>query len=110
MLMDLFIDSYYLPSSLVSSEEYEKLSDSAKILYGILLQKYVNSVREGNCDRSGRVFVTYPQKDMASDLHCSSRNVRYLVSELKQAGLIESIKKNSPGTNGSIYLNVLEAF
>lgn len=110
MLMDLFIDSYYLPSSLVSSEEYEKLSDSSKILYSILMKKYIEAAQTGNRDRSGKVFFKYPQRDMASDLQCSTRSIRRFISELKQAGLIDHIKKNSPGTNGSIYLNVVEVF
>lgn len=110
MLMDLLLDSYSLPSQLVTEDRYHCLTDSAKILYGILLQKYIESARGGKRDRSGKVYINYSQKDMASDLHCSTRNIRYLISELKQAGLIESIQKNSPGTNGSIYLNVIEAF
>lgn len=110
MLMDLFIDSYYLPSSLVSSEEYEKLSDSSKILYSILMKKYIEAAKTGNRDRSGKVFINYSQTDMASDLGCSTRSIRRYIYELKQAGLIDHIRKNAPGDNGSIFLNVVEAF
>ncbi|MGN0362963.1 MAG: replication initiator protein A [Bilifractor sp.] len=110
MLMDLLLDSYSLPSQLVKEDQYNCLTDSAKILYGILLQKYIEAARGGNRDRSGKVYINYSQRDMAADLHCSTRSIRRFISELKRAGLIDHIKKNAPGTNGSIYLNVVEAF
>lgn len=110
MLMDLFVDSYYLPSALLKSEKYNDLSGSAKILYSVLLKKYIEAAQRGDRDRFGKVYITYSQKQMASDLHCSIRTIKRLMADLKEAGLIANVKQNSPGTNSSIFLNLLEAF
>lgn len=100
-MVNFYDDFYSIPADIVTSPY---LSDSAKILYSILLFKYIEARKSNQVDDDGRVFISYSQADMASDLHRSERTIRRLLNELANSGLIVIQSKHFPGENRKIYI------
>ncbi len=90
---DLFA-FYRVPKALVTEPEFSGLSDRAKFLYGLLLDRMSLSSRNGWLDEEGRVFIIYTVEDVKHDLQCSKNTAVKLLFELEEFGLIE---KRRPG-------------
>jgi transcription initiation factor IIE alpha subunit len=101
VMLSFYDDFYRIPADIVTNPY---ISDSAKILYAILLFKYVEARKNNQIDDNGRVFISYAQSDMACDLHKSDRTIRRLLNELTETGLIGIQTKHSPGENRQIYI------
>lgn len=78
--------SHYLPfpAFLLDTD----VSNTAKILYALLLNRSMLSQKNRRTDDSGRVYAIYPIMSLAENIHKSRKTVMTGISELEQAGLI----------------------
>lgn len=74
------------------------LSNTAILLYALLLDRGTLSQKNGYADRAGQIYVIYTLKHLARALNKSVRTVTTCLKELEQAGLIrrERCGMNSP--------------
>jgi hypothetical protein len=97
---------YRLPKVLFTDERFKKLSDSAKILYGLMLDRMGLSQRNGWLDERNRVYIYFTLEDVQKYLNCKTDKGIKLLAELdtvKGVGLIER-KKQGQGKPTKIYL------
>lgn len=97
---------YRIPKVLITSPQFKHVSDSAKILYGLMLDRMSLSIRNGWFDENGRAYIFYTLEDIESDLNCSTGKGVKLLAELdskKGIGLIERIKQGQ-GKATKVYL------
>ena len=79
--------THYLPFPIFLLEL--DISQSAKILYALLLNRATLSQKNNWFDESGRVYIMYAIEDMAKELHKSKTTVKAALYELEQADLLE---------------------
>ena len=65
------------------------LTQTAKLLYALLLDRATLSQANGWLDESGRIYLVFPIEKIAAALDRSSMTVKTALSELEDAGLIE---------------------
>ena len=97
---------YRIPKVLITSPQFKQVSDSAKILYGLMLDRMSLSIRNGWFDEQGRAYIFYKLDDIEEDMNCSTGKGVKLLAELdkkKVIGLIELIKQGQ-GKADKIYL------
>ena len=87
---------YRIPKVLVSSPRFRKVSDSAKLLYGLMLDRMALSVRNGWFDENNRAYIYFTTKEIMETMCCATEKATKIVAELdskKGIGLIERIKQ-----------------
>ena len=97
---------YRIPKVLITSPQFKQVSDSAKILYGLMLDRMSLSIHNGWFDEQGRAYIFYKLDDIEEDMNCSTGKGVKLLAELdtkKGIGLIERIKQGQ-GKADKIYL------
>jgi len=82
-----------IPKALLTENTFAALSSQAKILYGIMVDKMDDSMRNKWQDDAGRVYIVYPVSEIQADLQLSRRKVIDCLAELEQIGLIERRKR-----------------
>ena len=82
------------------------ISQSAKILYALLLNRATLSQKNNWFDESGRVYIMYAIEDMAKEMHKSKTTVKAALYELKQADLLER-KRSDFGKPNIIFLKMM---
>ena len=65
------------------------LTQTAKLLYALLLDRAMLSQSNGWLDESGRIYLVFPIEKIAAALDRSTMTVKTALSELEDAGLIE---------------------
>ena len=65
------------------------LTQTAKLLYALLLDRATLSQANGWLDESGRIYLMFPIEKIAAALDRSTMTVKTALSELEDAGLIE---------------------
>ena len=96
---------YRLPKALFT-ERYRDLSDGAKILYGLMLDRMGLSIKNGWIDERSRVYIIFTLEDAQAHMNCSHDKGVKLFAELdmeKGVGLIERIKQGQ-GKPAIIYV------
>ena len=68
------------------------LSNTAKLLYTLLLDRATLSQKNNWVDEHGRIYVIYPLSHLSKDLRCSISSVTRAFSELENAQLVERIR------------------
>ena len=66
-----------------------ELTQTAKLLYALLLDRATLSQANGWLDESGRIYLVFPIEKIAAALDRSAMTVKTALSELENAGLIE---------------------
>lgn len=87
---------FKMPRQLFDVPCFKSLSATAKLLYGMLLDRMSLSARNGWHDDVGRVYIYYTVKEVCQDIGCSRNKAMRLLAELdtvKGIGLIERIKQ-----------------
>ena len=97
--------SYYrIPKMLFTDNRYKGLSASAKVLYGLLLDRVSLSVKNGWIDSENRVYIIFATVDVMEALNCGEQKVTALYRELEsKVGLIER-KRQGLGKPSLIYV------
>ena len=87
---------FKMPRQLIDDPRFESLSATAKLLYGMLLDRMSLCARNGWHDDAGRVYIYYTVKEVCQDIGCGRNKAMRLLAELdtvKGIGLIERIKQ-----------------
>ena len=84
---------YQLPVMLIKDKRFKNLSDSAKILYSLLLNRTSLSAKNGWRDDEGRVYIIYVIKEIMEDLNCCEQKALKSMKELKEIGLVKTIRR-----------------
>ena len=85
---------YRLPKALITDPRFKEISNNAKLLYGLMLDRMSLSARSGWFDDNNRVFIKYAVKSIMEDLNCSKMTAVGLLKELQGIGLIDVEQKN----------------
>ena len=86
--------------------DMEQLSETAKILYVLLLDRArLSQKNEGWVDERGRAFIFFPIKDLAETMHKSEMSVKTALAVLEKTDLIFR-KRQGPGLPNKIYVKV----
>ena len=97
---------HYLPFPIFLLEL--DISQSAKILYAMLLNRTTLSQKNNWFDESGRVYIMYAIEEMAKELHKSKTTIKAALYELEQADLLER-KRSDFGKPNVIFLKMMKA-
>lgn len=81
------------------------LSQTAKLLYALLLDRTTLSQKNGWQDDSGRTFIVYPIAEIAEMLDKGSTAIKSALNELDAAGLLER-KRAGFSTANRLYVKV----
>jgi hypothetical protein len=87
---------YRLPKALFANERYKELSDGAKILYGLMLDRMGLSIKNGWIDEQDRVYIIFTLEDVQEYMNCQHGKGVKMLAELdteKGVGLIERVKQ-----------------
>ena len=87
---------YRIPKQLIKDKSFSGVSDAAKILYGLLLDRMSLSARNGWIDENDHVFIIYTIEQIREDLGWGRDKAINALAELdsrKGIGLIERVKR-----------------
>ena len=88
---------YRIPKLLITHSYFKRLSNNAKLLYGIMLDRMGESVSRGWIDKQQRIYIEYAIKDIMTDLCCGKSSAENAVTELDEDKGIGLIKKTRQG-------------
>ena len=97
---------YRIPKILITSQFFKKVSDSAKLLYGLMLDRMSLSIRNGWLDDDNRAYIFFTTTDVMEQMCCGTEKATKMLAELdseKGIGLIERVKQGQ-GRPAIIYL------
>jgi hypothetical protein len=94
---------FQVPKLLVTDNRFKPVSNDAKLLYSLMLDRMQLSIKSGWMDNDGHVFIFYPQQNAADDLNCSVNTITALYKELDAIGLIVR-KRQGQGRPDMIYV------
>ena len=84
--------------------DMEQLSETAKILYVLLLDRArLSQKNEGWVDERGRAFIFFPIKDLAETMHKSEMSIKTALMALEKENLIVR-KRQGAGFPNRIYV------
>ena len=69
------VDCLQVPKVLFQMEKYKNLSNTAKILYSLFLDRLKFAVQNGWVDGKGDLYVIYPKSEMKKDLNTTRYGV-----------------------------------
>lgn len=95
-----------IPKMLFTDVRFRSVSNSGKLLYGILLDRNSLSVSNGWKDEQERIFVYCTIQNVTELLGCSSKKAMKVLTELEEAGLIEK-KRQGQGKPSKILVKKL---
>lgn len=81
------------------------ISETAKLVYVLLLDRTRLSMKNGWTDEDGRIYIFYPIRELAEDCCKSEMTVKNALSDLQKHGLIRRRRQGGHGAN-KIYVRV----
>src|SRR5574344_237053 len=93
---------YRLPKALITDERFKGVSNNAKLLYGLMLDRMSLSKKRGWLDEDNKVFIKYSLNNIEEDLNVSKKTAGGLLKELETIGLIDMVKQT--GVANVIYV------
>ena len=104
---EIFIPSFYrIPRPLFFHPELLTLSNDAKLLYSLLLDRLSLSVKNEWFDLTGQIYVYFTINEVQSSLNCSRPKAVSLLSELERSEMIKR-KTHGQGKPDRIYVRIL---
>lgn len=107
----LLFEPKYKPNK---EEGRKGLSNDAKLLYGVLLDRTylsIHTATEGNdtkfIDENGDVFIYFDNTSIEEILNFGDKKARAVKKELVEFGLLEEVRQGLGKTN-KLYLNIVE--
>ena len=97
---------YRIPKLLITSSAFKKVSDSAKLLYGLMLDRMCLSIKNNWVDENNRAYIFFTTNDVMEQMNCGTEKATKILAELdsdKGIGLIER-KKQGQGKPAVVYL------
>lgn len=97
---------YTCPKILIHNEYFSKISSDAKLLY-MVMQNRVTLSQENNWeDEKGYIYIYLTIEEACEILNCSHMTAKKTINQLKDIGLIESVKQGFNKPN-RIYVNAI---
>lgn len=93
---------YRLPKVLITDDRFRNVSNNAKLLYGLMLDRMSLSRKRGWIDDENRVFIKYSINNIEEDLNISKKTAISIMRELEEVGLIDRVQKM--GVSNIIYV------
>ena len=93
---------YRLPKALITDERFKGISNNAKLLYGLMLDRMSLSKRRGWLDDDNKVYIKYSLNNIEEDLNVSRKTAGAILKELEGIGLIDTIQQT--GVANVIYV------
>lgn len=87
---------YRIPKILVTDEFFKSISNDAKMLYGLMLDRMSLSMKNGWVDEGNRVYINFSIEDVMEYLNVGKNTAVKIIAELdseKGIGLIEKVKR-----------------
>lgn len=78
-----------IPKAMMTEEIFSSLSNQAKILYGMLLDRMGSAVKNKWVDELNRVYIVYPISEIQEDMNISKGKAISSLKELEELGLVE---------------------
>ena len=72
---------YRIPKLLITSPEFKRVSDSAKLLYGLMLDRMSLSIKNGWVDDENRAFIYFTTNDVMEQMCCGTEKATKLRDE-----------------------------
>jgi len=97
---------YRLPKALFTNSRYKDISDGAKILYGLMIDRMSLSIKNGWTDEQDRVYIIFTLEDAQEYMNCKHDKGVKMFAELdteKGVGLIERVRQGQ-GKPAIIYV------
>ncbi len=97
---------FRIPRQLIKDQRFKGLSNDAKLLYGLMLDRLALSMKNGWFDDKNRAYIYYTTDNIIEDLCCSKTTCTKILAELdskKGIGLIER-KRQGLGRPDVIYV------
>lgn len=95
---------YQIPALLLEEKEYREITDTAKILYGILLSRLALSRKNNWIEPgTGRIFILYNRVEIAEMMGRSPNTITNAMNQLLNVGLVKK-KKQGQGKADIIYV------
>ena len=95
---------YRIPKLLITSPVFKKISDGAKLLYGLMLDRMCLSIKNGWIDENNRAYIIFTINDVMELMNCGTEKATKMINELEKViGLIER-KKQGQGKPAFVYL------
>lgn len=104
----MLVDSLLVPKVLFQMEKYKILSNTAKILYSLFLDRLKFAPQNGWIDSDGELFVIYPKSKMKEDLNTTRYGVDQAIQELVTVGKLIRIIPNNGKANHFYIKNTFE--
>ena len=100
MAFDYFYDNeneqylfIQLPIMLIKDEKFRHLSSDTIILYSLMLDRTALSKKNGWRDEDGRTYIIYTIENIMDDLNCWKEKANKSLKELKEIGLIKTVRR-----------------
>lgn len=93
---------YRLPKALITDERFKGISNNAKLLYGLMLDRMSLSKKRGWLDEDNKVFIKYSLNNIEEDLSVSRKTASSILKELEAIGLIDMVQQT--GVANIIYV------
>ena len=85
---DVFKQQFYQVPKFVFREQFKGLTNDARVLYALLLERHNLSIKNKWVNDNGEVFLLYKQERMAEDIGVSERTIRRAICKLEAFGLL----------------------
>ena len=85
---------FRVPKALITDARFRDVSNNAKLLYGLMLDRMSLSAKNGWYDEENRVYIKYSINSLVEDLNCGRTTAMSLLKELVAIGLIDMVQKN----------------
>ena len=93
---------YRLPKALITDERFKGITNNAKLLYGLMLDRMSLSKKRGWLDEGNKVFIKYSLNNIEEDLNVSRKTAGSILKELESIGLIDMVQRT--GVANIIYV------
>ena len=81
-----------IPRLLVKDPHFKILTNDAKMLYGLMLDRMSLSIKNEWQDDEDRTYIIYKIDSIAEDLGCARKKAMSSLAELEKIGLVEKVK------------------
>ena len=92
-----------IPKRLITDPSFAELSLSAKLLYGILLDRMSLSMKNKWLDKENRVYIIYQISEIMENLNMAEKTAIKTLKELEAVGLVEK-KRRGLGLPSLLYV------
>ncbi len=82
------------------------ISQTARVLYALLLNRSTLSQKNEWVDERGRIFIVFPIEELAKEMRKGKTTIKAALNELSEAGLLERIRTDF-GRANHLYVKIL---